>query len=78
MTINWRKSESTIRPQDVEISTDCVRLHKNIVEVPSEDEGPVYFRYDESVLSMSEYAQYLAEKNAANIDYLSMELEVDL
>jgi hypothetical protein len=51
-------------------------LHRNIVETERDDIP--FYEYEEARLSQVEYAQYLAEKNAANIDYLSMELEVDL
>lgn len=43
----------------------------------SEDAGLEY-SYDEAYLTDAEYAAYLAEKNKADIDYLAMELEIDL
>lgn len=76
MRLSWYQSESTVCPQDIETYKDCVLLHRNIIETERDD--ALFYEYEEARLSQVGYAQYLAEKNAANIDYLSMELEVDL
>lgn len=76
MRLSWYQSESTVCPQDIETYKDCALLHRNIVETERDD--ALFYEYEEARLSQVEYAQYLAEKNAANIDYLSMEMEVDL
>lgn len=84
MTLNWRKSESTERPLevDVESSKSTVFIRQNIVETERETEDGdtvTMYEYEEAKLTHGEYAIYLAEKNAEMaemqseaIDYLLM------
>lgn len=89
MHLTWRRSQSFKRPDDVQAVAEGVLLHKNYEEVTttnytmdengdSVEETFNEVSYDECFLTTSEYALYLAEKNKANLDYLSMELEVEL
>lgn len=80
MKLNWRKSYADERPQDVTFGKNTIYLHKNIEEIEIEDmdEKRKSFMYDEAALSKAEYAQYLAEKNKADIDYICLETGVEL
>lgn len=84
MTLNWKKTESTERPLevDVESSRTTVFLRQNIKETERETkdgETVTMYEYEEAKLTHGEYAIYLAEKNAEMaemqseaIDYLLM------
>lgn len=80
MKLTWRKSESTVYPQPVERIKSGVLLHDNVeeTEVGDGDEKVTMYVYDEAYLKTAEYAQYLAEQNKADIDYICMETGVEL
>lgn len=83
MTLNWYTSESTIRPKelDLDCSPTTVYFRRNIREEQREDEdGTKYtmFVYEEATLPKTEYSAHLAAQNQANIDFMAMELDVDL
>lgn len=68
MKIEWKKSESTIRPKEVdyESSLSSVYVRKNIkTEIREElesQETTLYYIYDEAVLTPEEYTVYAAEQ----------------
>ena len=84
MNLGWYKSESTVKPLEVDETTSkkYIYIRKNITEVQkNDDEGGTYtyFEYDEAKLTHSEYAIYLKEITATqtldNIDTLKAENE---
>lgn len=89
--MEWYKSESTIRPDEVDTASSkkVVYLRKNIVEKQREDvidgEIQTYYEYDETKLTKEEYAEYLKglalidiEQQRADIDYLAIMTGVEL
>lgn len=81
--MNWDTSESTIRPKELEldISPTTVYFRRNIRTEERQDEaGEAYimYVYEEATLPKTEYAAHLAAQNQANIDFMAMELCVDL
>ncbi len=66
MILNYKKSESTIRPEaiDTTSSKTTVYLRKNVIGV--ETEYGVMYEYDEAKLTKAEYKKYLEE--IANFD----------
>lgn len=81
--MNWYTSESTIRPKELEldISPTTVYFRRNIhTETRQEEGGEPYtmFVYEEATLPKTEYSAHLAAQNQANIDFMAMELDVDL
>lgn len=85
MTLQWKKVESANRPPDevdTESSMTTVYLYRNITEKQRTDEESgatyTYFEYDMSKLSRSDYGIYLAEKNAADTEYLAMMADIDM
>ena len=71
--MNWYKSESIVRPDEVDITSSkkVVYLRRNIVERQREDEisgeTVTYYEYDEAKLSRTEYEVYL--KETSNYDW---------
>lgn len=80
MTLKWHKSHSDTYPLETEFAKTTVFLRKNIQEeeVGEDDYKHTGYVYDETILTKAEYAQYLAEKNKADIDYICMETGVEL
>ncbi len=91
MKLNYRKSQSSIKPEliDTTSSKTSVYLRKNIVEKTEFDEinGKEYtfYEYDECKLTKAEYEQYLnklslmdIEQQRADIDYIALMCGVDL
>lgn len=81
MKLVWHKGESTVAPPELQIEKTTVYFHKNIKEEQrehEEGEKETVYVYDEATLSKTEYARYLAEKNKSDIDYIAMEVGVDL
>lgn len=81
MRLNWQKCRSSERPQEVVVEKTTVCLHKNIKEVTVElEDMEPYTEYESDMarLTKAEFAQYLAEKNKADIDYICMETGVEL
>ena len=62
MKIEWYKSESTVRPPEVdyESSPTTIYLHRKIKEV--EREGVNFYEYEEAKLTPAEYSVYAAEQ----------------
>ena len=81
MKLAWHKSESTVRPDELMFSNKSVYIRDNIEEEEREhEEGEkvTMFVYDEAKLTKTEYAQWLAERNRADIDYICMEEGIEL
>lgn len=83
MQLNWKYTESTGRPLDVDdvSSPTSVFLAKDIVEKQRENvdgEMQTYFEYQCAVLSKTEYNTYLEEQNRSDIDYIAMMSDIDL
>lgn len=89
--MKWYKSESTERPDEVDVtlSRTTVYLRRNITEKQRENEvdGEIqrYFEYDESKMAKEEYAEYSKglsiidiEQQRADIDYLAIMTGVQL
>lgn len=86
MELIYTKSESTIRPKEIEVGVTTVWFRKNVVKTQRHDsmdskESITMYVYDEAKLSKDEAILYLTEmlsQQGANIDYLSMMTDVDL
>ena len=89
--MKWYKSESTVRPDEVDTTSSkkVVYLRRNIVEKQREDEisgeTVTYYEYDETKLTKEEYAEHLKgldlidiEQQRADIDYLAIMTGVEL
>ena len=79
MNIQWHKSESTVKPDDIclDWSPKNVYLHKNAHKEEREDEDGVKivrWVYEEAKLSRADYAIYAAEQTAQDI--ISAEQEI--
>jgi len=83
MNIKWFKTESTIRPKEIDTlsSPTTVYLRKNIQEIEREDfneQKTIIYKYDEAALTFTEYQTYLIEKQKSEIDYIAMMSDIDL
>ena len=83
MQLNWKYTESTGRPLDVDevSSPTSVYLAKDITEKQREDmdgETVTYYEYQSAVLSKAEYNMYLTEKLQSDVDFLAMMTDVDM
>lgn len=83
MKLKFHASESTIEPELLDIAScpDGVYIRRNVTTTQREMEDGVLqemYLYEEAFLSKEDYAVYLAQENAANIDYIAMMQEVDL
>jgi len=73
MKLNYRKSQSSIRPElvDTTSSKTSVYLRKNIVEKTETDEisgeERIIYEYDEAKLTKAEYEKYLQELSIADV-----------
>lgn len=84
MTLNYRKSESTISPPliDTTSSKKVVYIRKDVVEKQWTDEltgeAYTYYEYDEAKVSKAEYERYQQEQVRADVDYIALMMGVDL
>ena len=66
MKITWYKSESTVRPPEVdyESSPTTIYLHRKIKKTEREIDSVTvtYYEYEEAKLTPAEYAVYAAEQ----------------
>lgn len=89
--MKWIKSESTIRPDEVDTTSSktTVYLRKNIVEKTRGDKMNgntyTYYEYDEAKMSKSDYADFLKglsiidiEQQRADIDYIAIMTGIEL
>lgn len=85
--MEWRKSESTVRPQQIEETKSTVFLRRNIVETSrtNEESGEetTWYEYEESKLTHAEYEEYLQVAEAVNmrqtkadVDYIKLYLNI--
>ena len=60
ITLNWKISESTVKPEavDKKLSPYGVYIRKFIQEVPETEDSPKKYTYQEAFLSIEEYSQY--------------------
>ena len=58
MTINWYKSQSTVRPSEVDYTSSpaTIYLHRKIKQVGE------YYEYEEAKFTPAEYTVYAAEQ----------------
>ena len=67
MELNYRQTESTVKPDILEITSDTVYVRKNISTIERENGAIVYWVYEEAQLTLEEYSAYmdfLINKNA--------------
>lgn len=81
--MNFYKSESDFYPVllDTESCPSGVYIRRNVVTETRENEDSsqqTVYKYDEAFLTNNEYAVYLAQENAASIDYIAMMQGVEL
>ena len=83
--MEWYKSSSTVRPEKTDTTSSKVYnyVRKNIVEEEIADElhegTTTIYTYDECKVPKASWDVFLQnEQNTANIDYLAMELGIDL
>lgn len=79
--MNWYKSESTVRPDEVDTTSSktAVYLRRNIAEKQRESEFDgdmqTYFEYEEAKLMKEEYEKYLKSLDLINIQQLYADLD---
>lgn len=81
MNLNWHLSRSLAPPEATEKIKEgyAIRNDIHLEETTSEyDEPLIEYVYNEAFLTEAEYAAYLSKKNKAYLDYLAMEMEVEL
>ena len=91
MTLNYIKSQSSVKPDLVDTTSSkvVVYLRRNIVENKKTDEmsgkETVFYEYEEAKLTKAEYKEYLKEleiidiqKQRADIDYIALMSGIDL
>ena len=67
MNINWRKSESSVKPKEIdyESSPTSIFIRRNIKEISKGEQ--TFYEYEEAVLTPAEYSIYAAEQNQKNV-----------
>ena len=91
MKFNYKKSQSTVKPDLVDTTSSkvVVYIRQNIVENTKIDEVSgkeiVFYEYEEAKLTKAEYNEYLKEleiidinKQRADIDYIALMSGIDL
>jgi len=88
MAWKWSENSTSEKPLAIDdvSSAASVFVRKNFVKVPAHEdpenpeiEVPEHWKYEEEIVSRAEWpAYYSALENAANIDYIAMEVGVDL
>lgn len=84
MTLNYKKSESTIYPEliDATSSKKVAYLRKDISEKQRTDEITgqtyTYYEYLEAKVPKEEYQAHLQQQQRADIDYIALMTGVDL
>ena len=87
--MEWRKSESTARPDTIEETKSTVFLRRNIKETVRMDEESgdetTWYEYEEAKVSHTEYEEYMQVAEAVNmrqiradVDYIALCAGVDL
>lgn len=81
MVLEYKKSESTVRPEPVDTTSSktTVYLRKDVVERQRVDEmsgeSYAYYEYLEAKLTRDEYEQYLAENSVSEIAQVRADLD---
>lgn len=84
MNLIYQKSESTIRPEpiDVESSKVVVCFRKDIAQKQRTDEFSgetyTYYEYLEAKVPKAEYEKHLQDQTRADVDYIALMTGVDL
>lgn len=88
MAWKWVENDSPVKPAAIDDSSSMysVFVRKNFVKIPTQtDPGDPeiiigeHWRYEEEIVSKDEWSSYYTSMiNAANIDYIAMEVGVDL
>ena len=83
MNISYRKSQSTVRPQELELSSSesTIYLRKNITQCQrksgdtgSEQDTVIMYEYDQAELTPREYEEYITKQNKERFDILDQAL----
>lgn len=78
MTLNFKYSESTVRPNPIEFSKTTVWIHKDITEEqrsdPETQTTTTWYVYQEAALSYPEYTQYQNEQRLNDIEDVMAEI----
>ena len=78
--MNTYQSSSTVCPQEWD-KASCPSLvfhNTNVEEVAAHDDEPTMYHYTVEEYTLSEYINYISDKNAADIVYLAMMTDVVL
>ena len=91
MTLNYIKSQSSIKPEliDTTSSKTTVYIRQNIVEMKKNNEidnsTTLFYEYDEAKLTKEEYQEYLKELEATDtlqtvedLNYIALMTGIDL
>lgn len=84
MTLNYKKSQSTTRPEliDAISSKAVVYLRKDVIEKQEEDKltGEIYtyYEYLEAKVPKADYEKHLQDQTRADVDYIALMTGVDL
>jgi hypothetical protein len=82
--MTWYKSESAVKPEKIDTTSSKIYnyVRKNIVQEERTYEGHepvVMYVYDECIVPKASWDVFLQqEQNTANIDFMAMELGIDL
>lgn len=78
MILNWKHSESTVRPADIDTTSSptTVYLNRNIHEVQktTDEETVAMWEFETAKLTVEEYAEYKADIRLADIEDVLAEL----
>lgn len=78
MTLKFRYSESTVRPELIEFGKTTVYIHRNITEEqrtdPETQTTTTWYVYDEAALSYEQYTQYQNEQRLNDIEDVMAEI----
>ena len=88
MAWKWAENDSPIKPAAIDDTSSMysVFVRKNFIKIPAyidpndpEMNRGEHWRYEEEIVSKDEWSSYYSSMtNAANIDYIAMEVGVDL
>ena len=67
-TMEFKKTESTVKPKVVELAGDMAYIRKNIQKIERESNGSIIemFSYEEAYCNKNDAINYLAELNEEN------------
>lgn len=77
--MTWQKSESTVRPQQIEETKSTVFLRRRIKETARTDdesgEETTWYEYEEAKLTHAEYEEYLQVAEAVNMRQIRADVD---